>query len=223
MKIGWIGLGVMGYPMAGHLAAAGHDLRVYNRTAAKADAWTTQYGGSAVATPAAAAENAQVVFSCVGDDDDLRVVARPAVLAAPALALMVISGLLVATGALRSSPGIDAVGATAAAEAGERPAPSGPVAARDAVGNGRVRVDAAAFDISGELAHIRRVRRVALHADVPGSRSTDSGEPVDASYDAERERLAIVRLTSSPAPPSPRAESRRAESRRAERAAIGPV
>ena len=71
-KCAFLGLGVMGYPMAGHLAAAGHDVSVYNRTIAKADAWVAQHGGRAVATPSEAAEGAEFVFACVGNDDDLR-------------------------------------------------------------------------------------------------------------------------------------------------------
>lgn len=72
MKVAFIGLGVMGYPMAGHLAQAGHEVTVYNRTAAKADRWCQQYMGSSAATPAEAARDAEIVFSCVGNDDDLR-------------------------------------------------------------------------------------------------------------------------------------------------------
>jgi 3-hydroxyisobutyrate dehydrogenase len=71
LRITFIGIGVMGGPMAGHLAKAGHSLTVYNRTRAKADAWAAQYGGAAAATPAEAAEGADVVLSCVGNDDDL--------------------------------------------------------------------------------------------------------------------------------------------------------
>ena len=71
-KVAFLGLGVMGYPMAGHLAAAGHDVTVYNRTSAKADAWYKQYGGTVAATPADAASGAEFVFSCVGDDADIR-------------------------------------------------------------------------------------------------------------------------------------------------------
>ncbi len=71
-KITFIGLGVMGYPMAGHLAAAGHDVTVYNRTAAKAEAWVTEHKGKSAATPALAAAGAEAVFTCVGNDDDLR-------------------------------------------------------------------------------------------------------------------------------------------------------
>jgi 3-hydroxyisobutyrate dehydrogenase-like beta-hydroxyacid dehydrogenase len=72
-KVAFIGLGVMGFPMAGHLAAkGGHTLTVYNRTRAKADAWVAKFGGRAAATPAEAAEGAQIVFCCVGDDPDLR-------------------------------------------------------------------------------------------------------------------------------------------------------
>ena len=71
-SVAFIGLGVMGYPMAGHLAKAGHDVRVFNRTAAKAEAWAKEHGGSSGATPAEAADGADFVFSCVGNDDDLR-------------------------------------------------------------------------------------------------------------------------------------------------------
>jgi 3-hydroxyisobutyrate dehydrogenase len=62
----------MGYPMAGHLAAKGHEVTVYNRTSAKAEAWAKQHGGKAAPTPKAAAEGAEIVFACVGNDDDLR-------------------------------------------------------------------------------------------------------------------------------------------------------
>ncbi|MBA3042192.1 MAG: NAD(P)-dependent oxidoreductase [Alphaproteobacteria bacterium] len=72
-KVAFIGLGVMGYPMAGHLKTkGGHDVTVYNRTAAKAEKWVTQFGGKAAATPAEAAADADFVFTCVGNDDDLR-------------------------------------------------------------------------------------------------------------------------------------------------------
>ncbi len=69
---GLLGLGVMGYPMAGHLARAGHAVCVYNRSADKAAQWVAQCGGSLAATPCAAATGAEVVFCCVGNDDDLR-------------------------------------------------------------------------------------------------------------------------------------------------------
>ena len=72
MKLAFIGLGNMGFPMAGHLAAAGHDVAVYNRTPAKAEAWTAKHGGRAAETPAKAAVGAEIVFACVGNDDDLR-------------------------------------------------------------------------------------------------------------------------------------------------------
>jgi len=78
MKLAFIGLGVMGAPMAGHLARAGHEVTVYNRTRAKADAWAARYGGRASATPRDAARGAQIVFSCVGNDDDVRAVATGA-------------------------------------------------------------------------------------------------------------------------------------------------
>lgn len=71
LRIAFIGTGVMGGPMAGHLARAGHSVTVYNRTRAKADAWAAQYGGRAAATPAEAAAGADAVLSCVGNDDDL--------------------------------------------------------------------------------------------------------------------------------------------------------
>ncbi len=70
--VAFVGLGVMGYPMAGHLARAGHAVTVYNRTAAKAEAWAREFGGRAAATPALAAADADFVFCCVGNDDDLR-------------------------------------------------------------------------------------------------------------------------------------------------------
>jgi len=75
-RIGWIGLGVMGAPMAGHLAAAGRDVRVYNRTAAKARAWVERHGGTPVEKPVDAARRATFVFTCVGRDEDLRAVAE---------------------------------------------------------------------------------------------------------------------------------------------------
>jgi 3-hydroxyisobutyrate dehydrogenase-like beta-hydroxyacid dehydrogenase len=71
-RVAFLGLGVMGYPMAGHLARAGHQVTVYNRTAAKAAAWVAEYGGSSAPTPAQAAQGADIVFACVGNDDDLR-------------------------------------------------------------------------------------------------------------------------------------------------------
>jgi 3-hydroxyisobutyrate dehydrogenase len=73
-KVAFLGLGVMGYPMAGHLAKAGHEVTVYNRTLTKADAWVAEHGGAAAATPAQAAKGADFVMSCVGNDDDLRAV-----------------------------------------------------------------------------------------------------------------------------------------------------
>ncbi|MEL0647683.1 NAD(P)-dependent oxidoreductase [Pseudoalteromonas agarivorans] len=72
MKVAFIGLGVMGYPMAGHLAKAGHSVCVYNRTTAKAQTWTEQYSGCFAPTPREAVSNADIVFMCVGNDDDLR-------------------------------------------------------------------------------------------------------------------------------------------------------
>jgi 3-hydroxyisobutyrate dehydrogenase len=71
-RLGFLGLGVMGHPMAGHLARAGHHVTVYNRTQAKAAAWAAEYGGQSAATPREAAGGADIVFACVGNDDDLR-------------------------------------------------------------------------------------------------------------------------------------------------------
>ncbi len=75
-KVAFLGLGVMGYPMAGHLKRAGHSVTVYNRTAAKADQWAGEYaggaGGATAPTPRQAAHEADIVFACVGNDDDLR-------------------------------------------------------------------------------------------------------------------------------------------------------
>ncbi|MGB0755170.1 MAG: NAD(P)-dependent oxidoreductase [Candidatus Puniceispirillaceae bacterium] len=71
-KVAFLGLGVMGYPMAGHLAAAGHEVTVFNRTAAKAESWVAQHGGASAATPAEAAREAEFIFACVGEDDDVR-------------------------------------------------------------------------------------------------------------------------------------------------------
>ncbi|MEY8802746.1 NAD(P)-dependent oxidoreductase [Leisingera sp. XS_AS12] len=71
-KIAFLGLGVMGYPMAGHLQAAGHEVTVYNRTTAKAEAWAAEHGGGFAKTPREAADGAEFVMACVGNDDDLR-------------------------------------------------------------------------------------------------------------------------------------------------------
>lgn len=72
IKAAFIGLGVMGFPMAGHLAKAGHSVKVYNRTTAKAKSWQEEFGGEYANTPAEAAKDADIVFCCVGNDDDLR-------------------------------------------------------------------------------------------------------------------------------------------------------
>ena len=72
VQIAFLGLGVMGYPMAGHLVAKGHSVTVYNRTIAKAEAWVLQHGGAKALTPADAAKGADFVMACVGNDDDLR-------------------------------------------------------------------------------------------------------------------------------------------------------
>ncbi len=77
-KLAFLGLGVMGYPMAGHLARAGHEVTVYNRSPAKADAWRNEYRGRTARTPAEAARGAEIVMMCVGNDDDVRVVANGA-------------------------------------------------------------------------------------------------------------------------------------------------
>ncbi len=71
-KVAFLGLGVMGYPMAGHLEAAGYDVTVYNRNPARADAWVARHGGRSAPTPGQAAEGCAIVFTCVGNDDDVR-------------------------------------------------------------------------------------------------------------------------------------------------------
>src|SRR5271169_1593458 len=74
-KVAWIGVGVMGYPMASHLNKRGHhDVTVFNRTSAKAEAWVAEFGGTTALTPAAATQDADFIFTCVGNDDDLRAV-----------------------------------------------------------------------------------------------------------------------------------------------------
>jgi 3-hydroxyisobutyrate dehydrogenase-like beta-hydroxyacid dehydrogenase len=77
-KLAFLGLGVMGFPMAGHLAAAGHKVTVYNRSPEKAAAWVTRHGGSSAPTPRLAAIDAEIVMMCVGNDDDVRAVAAGA-------------------------------------------------------------------------------------------------------------------------------------------------
>ncbi len=77
-KLAFLGLGVMGYPMAGHLARAGHEVTVYNRSPAKADAWRNEHRGRTARTPAEAARGADLVMMCVGNDDDVRAVATGA-------------------------------------------------------------------------------------------------------------------------------------------------
>jgi 3-hydroxyisobutyrate dehydrogenase-like beta-hydroxyacid dehydrogenase len=84
-KLAFLGLGVMGFPMAGHLARAGHAVTVYNRTSAKAKQWVDKHGGRSAPTPAAAAADADVVLMCVGNDDDVRAVALGADGALPAM------------------------------------------------------------------------------------------------------------------------------------------
>ena len=80
-KLAFLGLGVMGYPMAGHLAKAGHNVTVFNRTAAKAAKWVGQHGGQSAPSPADAARNADIVLMCVGNDDDVRAVGTEALAA----------------------------------------------------------------------------------------------------------------------------------------------
>ena len=75
-KVAFLGLGVMGYPMAGHLQRAGHEVTVYNRTTAKAEKWAGEYGGAFAPTPREAAKGAEFVMACVGNDDDLRSVCK---------------------------------------------------------------------------------------------------------------------------------------------------
>src|SRR5580704_1709094 len=73
-KVAFLGLGVMGYPMAGNLKTQGHAVTVYNRTAAKAEKWVEQFGGRRAPAPSEAAKGQEFVFACVGNDDDLRAV-----------------------------------------------------------------------------------------------------------------------------------------------------
>lgn len=73
-KLAFLGLGVMGYPMAGHLQKAGYDVTVYNRTQTRATDWVTEFGGRSAASPRLAAEGADIVFACVGNDDDVRAI-----------------------------------------------------------------------------------------------------------------------------------------------------
>jgi 3-hydroxyisobutyrate dehydrogenase len=88
-KLAFLGLGVMGYPMAGHLAKAGHDVTVYNRTQAKAAQWVEQYGGRAAPSPSDAARDAQIVLMCVGNDHDVRAVAKDALAGMAARSILV--------------------------------------------------------------------------------------------------------------------------------------
>jgi 3-hydroxyisobutyrate dehydrogenase len=89
MKVAFIGLGVMGYPMAGHLARAGHDVAVFNRTPARADQWANEYGGAAAGSVAEAAEGRELVAMCVGNDADVRAVADQALPSLTADAILV--------------------------------------------------------------------------------------------------------------------------------------
>ena len=89
MKVAFLGLGVMGYPMAGHLKAKGHDVTVYNRTTAKAEAWVKQHGGAMGKTPAEAVQGAEMVMMCVGNDKDLLDVGSAALAAMKAGTILV--------------------------------------------------------------------------------------------------------------------------------------
>ena len=89
MKVAFLGLGVMGYPMAGHLQAKGHGVTVYNRTTAKAEAWVKQHGGALGKTPADAVREAEIVFMCVGNDKDLMDVGSAAIAAMKAATILV--------------------------------------------------------------------------------------------------------------------------------------
>jgi 3-hydroxyisobutyrate dehydrogenase-like beta-hydroxyacid dehydrogenase len=88
-KLAFLGLGVMGYPMAGHLAKDGHDVTVYNRTSSKAAQWTQQHGGRAAPSPADAARDCDIVLMCVGNDNDVRAVAKDALSGMKAEAILV--------------------------------------------------------------------------------------------------------------------------------------
>jgi 3-hydroxyisobutyrate dehydrogenase-like beta-hydroxyacid dehydrogenase len=89
MKVAFLGLGVMGYPMAGHLKAKGHEVTVYNRTAAKAEAWVKQHGGALGRTPAEAVKGAELVMMCVGNDADLMEVGGAALAAMPSGTILI--------------------------------------------------------------------------------------------------------------------------------------
>lgn len=132
MRTAFIGLGVMGYPMAGYLAKNGHDVTVYNRTAEKAIAWCAQHGGRNAATPAEAAADAEIVFCCVGNDDDVRQVllgdtgaltatAAGSIIVDHTTASATVARELAATAATRSVGFLDAPvsGGQAGAEAGQ--------------------------------------------------------------------------------------------------------
>ena len=88
-KLAFLGLGVMGYPMAGHLAKAGHHVTVYNRTQDKAQKWVAQHGGKAAPSPADAARDAEIVLMCVGNDNDVRAVAKDALAGMSAKTILV--------------------------------------------------------------------------------------------------------------------------------------
>ncbi len=112
-KVAFIGLGVMGFPMAGHLAKrGGHDVTVYNRSGAKAETWVAKHGGKAAPTPKAAASGAEFVFSCVGNDDDLRSV----ILAADGALAGMSAGAILVDNTTASATVAREIGAAAAAK-----------------------------------------------------------------------------------------------------------
>ena len=144
-KIAFLGMGVMGYPMAGHIAAAGHDVTVYNRTTAKAEAWAAQHGGRHAATPAAAANGADFVFCCVGDDPDVLSVALGDDGAIPAMqqGAVFIDNSTVSADVARQ---LDAAGSAAGVMALDAPVSGGQAGAENGQLTVMVGGDAAGFD-----------------------------------------------------------------------------
>jgi len=143
--VAFLGLGVMGYPMAGHLARAGHRVTVYNRTAAKAERWVAAHGGRRAPTPAAAAEGARFVFACVGNDDDVRQVTL-----GPdgALAAMAAGGVLVdhTTASARLARELHAAAAARGLAALDAPVSGGQAGAENGVLTVMVGGDPAPFE-----------------------------------------------------------------------------
>jgi 3-hydroxyisobutyrate dehydrogenase len=155
-KLAFLGLGVMGFPMAGHLARAGHSVIVYNRTPAKAGKWVEQYGGKSAPTPAAAAADAEIVLMCVGNDDDVRAVAagKDGALAAMAAGTVLVDHT---TASARVAREIHAAAAAKGVEFLDAPVSGGQAGAE----NGKLTImvggDAAAFArAEGVLAHYGR-------------------------------------------------------------------